>query len=116
MINKAIKIANMISSDYKHRLCAVITDKKGKILSVGTNSYTKTHPIQHYYAKCCGNEERIYLHAEMSAIVSLPYNSKPHAIFIARVNGSGKSMLAKPCKICKHAINDTGIEKIDYTI
>ena len=42
-------------------------DKRGQLLSVGVNSYTKTHPLQAYFAKKVGHSERQFLHAEIHA-------------------------------------------------
>jgi deoxycytidylate deaminase len=114
MLNKAIKFASQIKSD-KYRLCAIITDKKDNILSIGYNSYIKTHPRQAYYAEKTGNSHRIFLHAELDALVKIPYGLVPSSIFIARVSKNKKPLLAKPCEICLMAIQDAGIKNIYYT-
>ena len=88
MLNKAIKLAHF-NLDWKFRLCAIVTDKKRNILSVGINSYNKTHPTQAYYAEKYGNKDRIFLHAEIDALTKIPYGKKPYAIYIARVNKQG---------------------------
>lgn len=112
MLNKAINIAKQINVG-KYRLACIITDKRSRIISSGVNSYTKTHPRQAYYAKRYGNRDRIFLHAELDAIIHC--YEKPYAIYIARVNKKGLPCLAKPCKICQMAIKDVGIKKIVYT-
>jgi deoxycytidylate deaminase len=114
MLNFAIQLASQIKSN-KYRLCAIITDKKGIPLSIGNNSYTKSHPKQAYYAEKTGNKNRIFLHSELDAIIKLPYNSKPYAIYVARVGKNGQQLLARPCIICQEAIKDIGIRKIYYT-
>ena len=55
MLDKAIKLALNKKSD-KYSLCAIITDKKGSILSIGWNSYKKSHPKQAYYAEKAGSK------------------------------------------------------------
>jgi hypothetical protein len=30
----------------RQAITAIITDKKGRVLSIGQNSYSKTHPLQ----------------------------------------------------------------------
>jgi hypothetical protein len=35
----------------RHELTAVIYDRKGNVLSIGKNSYIKTHPLQAIHAK-----------------------------------------------------------------
>lgn len=114
MLNKAIKFASQIKSD-KYRLCAIITDKKGNILSIGHNSYSKTHPRQFYFAKKVGTAHRIFLHAEIDALLKIPYGSIPNSIYIARVGKNKQPLLAKPCSICQMAIQDARIKNIYYT-
>lgn len=53
--------------------------------------------------------------AEMDAIIKLKYTDSPYAIYIARINKRGGSLLAKPCKICQQAIKDVGIKEIYHT-
>ena len=38
----------------KHKITAIIYDKKGRVLSIGQNSYIKTHPYQAKIAKQVG--------------------------------------------------------------
>ena len=112
MLNLAIEIAQNIPHN-KHRIACVVTDRRNKILAVGKNSYTKTHPRQAYYAKKSENKNRIYLHAEIDALCRC--EGKPYAIYVARVNKQGEVRLAKPCDICSQAIEDMGIRRIIYT-
>ena len=114
MLDKAIKLALNKKSD-KYSLCAIITDKKGSILSIGWNSYKKSHPKQAYYAEKAGSKYRIYLHAELHALIQLSYMAKPYAIYVARVDKEGNPVLAKPCRICSLAIKDAGIKRVYYT-
>ena len=93
---------------------ATILDKRGIILSVGTNSYSKTHPIQAHYAKLAGMDYKIYLHAEIDAIIKCPCIDKAHRIVVVRYTRSGFGM-AKPCPICQLAISNTPIKRIEWT-
>ena len=115
MLNKALKYVFNSKNKDKFNLCAIITDKKRSILSIGWNSYSKTHPTQAYYAEKIGNENRIFIHAEIDALIKIPYGKKPYAIYVARANKDGKPLLAKPCLICSEAIKGAGIKKIYYT-
>lgn len=100
----------------KHNIKAIIYDKRGRILSVGENSYVKTHPIQAKSAKKCSLDEKIFLHAEISAIIKCKDLSKAHSIFVSRPNRQGGFSNAKPCPICMHAINTlTPIKVINHT-
>ena len=99
----------------KHHLKAVIYDKRGRVLSIGENSYVKTHPIMARYGKAVGQPDRITLHAEVSAILKCPDLSKAHSIFVSRFNKQGAPRLAKPCPICQSLIDATGIKHVYYT-
>lgn len=99
----------------KQNLTAVITDKRGRILSIGQNSYIKTHPLQAHYARKTGNEHKVFLHAEIAAIVKCKDLSKAHKISIFRYNSKGKPMNAKPCSICQMGIEAAGIFNIEHT-
>lgn len=115
MLNKAIKIASLCSNK-KFSLCAIITDKKGNILSIGQNYFNKSHPTQAYYAEKTGNRNRIFIHAEIDALIRLPYGVEPNTIYIARTNKKGnQTLLAQPCPICQMAIKESGIKNIIYT-
>lgn len=115
--NKILNIAADIAKnlvDQKYKIAAIITDKRNKILSIGWNSYSKSHPKQLRWAKKSHNSNRIFLHAEMSAMIRCK-EGIPYHIYVARVNRKGKTRLAKPCDMCSRAIRDVGIKKIVYT-
>jgi tRNA(Arg) A34 adenosine deaminase TadA len=97
-------------------LTAIIYDKKGNVLSIGKNSYIKTHPLQAKRAQEVGREAAVFLHAEIHAIVRCRDLEQAHRIFIARYDRNGSPRLAKPCPICQHALTFTPIKVIDYTI
>jgi len=99
----------------KQTLTAIIYDRRGKVLSIGQNSYIKNHPLQARHAKKVGKEEAIFLHAEVHAIVRCRDLSKAAKIFVSRWDKDGKAMLAKPCPVCMSAIKAAGIGKIEYT-
>jgi len=100
----------------KHSLTAVIYDKRGRVLSIGQNNYTKTHTLQAKYAMKAGKPQSLYLHAEIHAITKCRDLSKAHKIFISRWGKDGSPRLAKPCKICEEAIREAGIKLIEYTV
>jgi tRNA(Arg) A34 adenosine deaminase TadA len=99
----------------RQNITAIIYDKRGSVLSVGQNSYIKTHPLQAKHAALVGLHDKIYLHAEMAAIVRCKDLSKAHKIVVMRLGKSGKELLAKPCAICQSAIEASGIEIVEYT-
>jgi tRNA(Arg) A34 adenosine deaminase TadA len=103
-------------SKKRQTLRATIYDKRGKVLSVGENSYHKSHPKQAEFAKIAGREEAIYLHAEIAAIIKLKEKADDaYKIFIERYNTNGQPLLAKPCEICEIALEMAGITVIEYT-
>lgn len=117
MLDYAIEKARDLDPDENDvRVYAVITNKRGKILSEGPNSYTKSHPIQAKYAKQVGNEKAIYLHAEVNALVRCRSNDA-HKMYVARVGKTGDPLPACPCEICQVAIETSGIIKsVEYTV
>ena len=94
---------------------AIIYDRRGNVLSIGKNSYVKTHPLQAHYAKSVGEEHKVFLHAEVHAIVKCVDIDKAHRIAIFRYNEAGLAVVAKPCKICQAALRKTPIKVIEHT-
>lgn len=99
----------------KYIITAIIRDKKGNILSIGKNSYIKTHPLQKKYALIAGLPHKQYIHAELAAIIKLKDVSKAYSIEVIRLNNKGEGLLAKPCIICQQAIKNTPSEHIIHT-
>jgi tRNA(Arg) A34 adenosine deaminase TadA len=115
MLNQAIKKARQIP--YKRgerRVYCIITDKRGRVISEGQNSYTKTHPIQKHIACCVGLPDKEYLHSEIQAIIRS--RGEGSDIYIARVDSKGREKIAKPCPVCQRGIEEhDSIENIYYT-
>jgi len=99
----------------KQYLTAVIYDKRGRVLSIGKNNYTKSHPYQAECAAAVGLPEKIFLHAEIDAIIRCKDLTKAHSIHIFRTGKSNKWLLAKPCPACQRAISLTPIQTIHHT-
>lgn len=98
-----------------HQVSALILDRRGKVLSVGQNSYIKTHPLQAKHAKKTGNPEKMFLHAEIHAITKCRDLGRAHKIFVSRYNKMGEPVLAKPCPVCISAIKASGIKHVVHT-
>lgn len=96
----------------QYHLGAIILDRRGNILSTGFNSSQKTHPKQLLYNKY-KNNARIYLHAEIDALVKC--KAKPYVMIIARINRKGELRIAKPCDGCIEAIRHSDLKKIYFT-
>jgi tRNA(Arg) A34 adenosine deaminase TadA len=96
-------------------LTAIIYDKRGRVLSIGKNSYIKTHPLQAKHAHMTGLSDKLFIHAEISAIVRCRDLSKAHKILVTRVGRNGDLLLAKPCPVCASAISEAGIKIIEHS-
>ena len=96
-------------------ITAILYDKRGRVLSIGKNSYVKTHTKQADYAAAVGMPEKQFLHAEIAAIIRCRNLSKAHKIFVSRVMHDGTYGLAKPCPVCERAIKLAGIKLIEHT-
>lgn len=106
------KLNNLDDIKGQHKVGAVILDRKNNVLSIGYNSYIKTHPKQYIYNKHI-NPTRIFLHAEIDALVRC--RGEPYTMIVARIGKDSKVRLAKPCKGCFNAIKDTKVKKVFFT-
>ena len=108
----AIKVAE--SSNSRKKVGALLL-LKSKVIVQAVNQDKKSHPLQARLADVVGLSEKIYLHAEISALVKC--RSEVDTIVVARLGGhSGHEIRnAKPCPICSLALKQSGIEHIYYT-
>lgn len=98
----------------KHILSAQCYNKNGKLLSSATNSYTKTHPLMAHFANKVGMPCKIYLHAEVAALLKAKDN-KVYSLHVVRRTKAGTLRNAKPCAICMEAIRAFGVDKVFYS-
>ncbi len=98
------------------KIKATIYDKNGNILSQAENNYNKSHPIQAKFAEKAGQPERIFLHAEIAALIKLERGMKPYRIFVERRTKDDRPALAQPCPVCMAAIKHYGVEHVEFTI
>ncbi len=96
-------------------ITAFAYDKKGRLLSVGRNSYVKTHPLQARMAKEVGEDYKIYLHAEVAALVKVKNWTRVDKLVVTRYNKNGEPMIAKPCRVCQRVIKFAGINTVEHT-
>ena len=89
-------------------------NKRGQLLSVGFNSYTKTHPLQKWFASLASMDDKQYLHAEIDAILRAR-SARIHRIVVERYGKDGHPRLAAPCPICQLAIAAFGIKIVEHT-
>jgi len=96
-------------------ITAYCYNRRGQLISTGKNSYDKTHPLQAYFSKLANMPEKIFLHAEMDALLKAR-GKKIHSIHIVRIGKQGENRLAAPCPVCQLAIKAFGVKEITYTI
>lgn len=94
---------------------AIVTDKRGRILAVAPNSYTKTHPKQKALGKKVGRPGLSYLHAEVAAIIKAQRRGTPYAIRVLRYFADGSPAPSAPCPACSLAIKQAGIKRVYHT-
>lgn len=98
-----------------YNITAIVKDKKGIPLAIGRNSYVRTHPLMYRAAKATNSKERIYLHAEVAALLKVKDWDKAYSIEVFRFTKDGQPALAKPCTCCQWVIKQTNIKKIVHT-
>ena len=99
----------------KYHVTAIIFDKRGRPLSIGQNSYSKSIRLQRKHANLVGMPEKVMTHAEIAAISKCKSLSRAHTIKVFRYNSQGLPVNAKPCLICMQAIKEANIKKIEWT-
>lgn len=109
-MRKALDAAR--TSEDNFRVGAVVVDKKGKIQATAINRMSKTHPLQAYFARQAKNGNKIYLHAEVAALVSC--RATPHTIYVGRLLKDDTPGLSKPCEVCSLAIREAGVAYVVY--
>ena len=99
----------------RHALLAKCFDKRGTLIAQATNSYTRTHPLMAKFGREVGQSERVYLHAELAALLKCG-DRKPYKLFVERRKKDGSYGTAKPCAICERAIAAWGVKRVEYTV
>jgi tRNA(Arg) A34 adenosine deaminase TadA len=112
LLNKLIqRMKHRKMTRHHYNVGAVCASKKGQILSIGLNSYHKTHPIMLKYSY--ERKEQCFLHAEIAALASC--KETPYILIIARLGNLKKISLAKPCPGCLEFIKTRNIKKVYHT-
>jgi len=97
----------------RYDITALAYDKRGKLLAVGKNSYTRTHPLQAKFGKKVGKPQAIFLHAELAAL--LKARAPVHKLVVTRFTKYGEPANAKPCPSCQEAIKYFGVKHVEHT-
>jgi len=100
----------------KYYITCTCFDKRGRVISVGTNSYSESSAMMRYYAVKSGNPEKKFNHAEIDAAWKCIKAKKTVAkMLILRYNSQGQFANACPCEVCKCMIEDLGIKHVYYS-
>lgn len=99
----------------RHILTAYCYDKRGRIISKATNNYDKTHPLMAMFAKKVGHSHRIYLHAEIAALIKAGERSV-YKIKVERFGKRGTLLPSMPCPVCMEAIRTFSVKQLEYTV
>lgn len=102
-ISRAVRVA--LTSQYKWKLGAVVTNN-GRVLGSAPNKFRNPPTI---------DPNHVTTHAEIAALAKCYKISKNGTIYVARVDGFGRTRLAKPCETCKVGLTLAGIRTIVYT-
>jgi deoxycytidylate deaminase len=87
--------------------------KRNKIISVGINSYKRTHPLANKFAHLWNK-----VHSELASIVNFPRKNIDIAtcdMYNVRVRTNGEVALSAPCKQCVKLIHAFNIRRVYYT-
>lgn len=99
----------------RYTLVATCFDRKGRILGTGTNNYHKSHPLmQHFAVKAGESDEKIYLHAELSAVLQSG-RKEIDSILVQRFHSNGDMANAMPCPTCQQMLKSFGVRLVRYT-
>ncbi len=111
-LRMAVEVAE--SSPSKKKVGAVLMSKN-KVITTATNHDCKSHPLQAKWAERVGLSEKIYLHAEMSAMIKA--RDDADKIVVVRLGGfSGHELRqSRPCPICEAYLKHSGVNHIYYS-
>lgn len=91
-----------------HVKIGALVSRGPKVLNVGFNDMSRTHPKSKTY----GN----FIHAELSALIGLSYEETRGAdIFVYRETLNGEIAKSRPCPICRSELTRAGIKHVFYT-
>ena len=103
----------------RHSKHAAAITYNNKVLAVGESKY-KTHPFQKKIQEQVGNKERIYLHAEVDAIIKVINKHgtdilKECELHVIRITKGGSVGCSKPCTGCQRAIDAFNIRRVVHS-
>lgn len=113
LLTRDAEEVSLLPHKYKHK--AYLFDRRLNVLSEGWNSPTKSHPQMWRGAVRVGLPHKIYLHAEIDALIQVPKHQQVYYAAVMRVGKDGEFRNSKPCVICEAALRLAGIREVWYT-
>jgi deoxycytidylate deaminase len=114
-LDRLIRIAqdNATKQDVRYRHTSVLV-YKNRIVSIGVNSYKKTHPI----AWQRGRNSWCFVHSEVASLAAyrgLVSDLRHCTMYNVRVGVRGDIQLSKPCQNCTKVMIAFGLRRVAYT-
>lgn len=112
---KSAKEATELSNaGVKSRKMGAALSAGGRIVSIGYNTFGKSHP-EFTDIDCDGNDFLRNSHAELMALVRRKHHgAKNLVMYIYRELDDGTPANSRPCKFCMKLIKEFGVKKIRY--
>ncbi len=112
IFNKAAKIAIKLKSVPKARkIHFSFLFKKNNIISIGWNSYEKTHPLAKKFGHKSDN-----IHSELACILNMKRTIITDLRMVnIRLNNKGEFRYSFPCKNCQKMLAYYGVNDIIYS-
>jgi len=116
--SKMFRLARLasLSSPHEKAMIGAVISRKKEVLSIGVNGL-KSHPTQKHYNQFRFQDDTAehLLHAEIDAIVKLPYVPYGCSIYVYRELRNGTPGMSRPCAGCMRALKDFQIKRIFYS-
>ena len=107
------ELKNSLEDSRRYFVIAAALDHHNNIVSIGQNSYQKTHPMQSRLALKTGRADREYLHAEIASLVKSRRDVE--TVMVVRMTPTGLIRMARPCNICTLALREAKVRFVIYT-
>ena len=106
----ALKGKNSNNGGRCFHVCFILN--KSKIISIGLNTYFKTHPK----IRELGYPIEAGLHAELAACLKLGLTDcSKYDIVVVRIDNQNKLNLSKPCRACEKLLLGLNFNKVIYS-
>lgn len=115
-ISRALKGKNQTGRAFHTTFCF----RKNKMLAIGINNYSKTHPLTSSYLPRKNNNKKTFvpvIHSEISGIIKLGFDDCSDITFVnIRIDNNDMPNMARPCLGCLDVLmNQVGYKRLFYT-